>query len=100
MVHKVPSPRDSTNRAMIASISGSGDPARISFKMLSTASLEKSANSSNSSIVPRVNGGDCIVASIRFSLLSVTPHQENVPLARRVKYLHIVSDGTMTLVNV
>lgn len=46
MVHNVPSPRDSTNRAMIVSTSDSGDPARINFKMSSTDSLEKRPGSS------------------------------------------------------
>src|SRR5215467_3325035 len=46
MVHKAPSPWDSTNRAMVASTSDNSDPARISFRMLRTGSLEKKPNSS------------------------------------------------------
>src|ERR1700722_5753968 len=40
MVQYVPSPGDSTRRAIIASTSGSGAPAKISFKMFRTDSLE------------------------------------------------------------
>ena len=39
MVHNVPLPWDSTNRAMIVSTSDKGDPARINLRILSTDSF-------------------------------------------------------------
>src|SRR5258708_7814659 len=41
IVHKRSSPCASTNRAMIVSTSGRGDPEKINLRMLSTDSLEK-----------------------------------------------------------
>src|SRR6516165_1291435 len=56
---------DSTNRAMIVSVSDRGDPAKISFKMLSTDSLEMRPDSfCTGSTLGRICVGDCAAVSI------------------------------------
>jgi hypothetical protein len=45
MVHNVPLPWDSTSRAIIVNTSDNSEPARISFRMPRTDSLEKKSNS-------------------------------------------------------
>src|SRR5580693_577810 len=57
MVHKVPSPCDSTSRAMMASTSGKGAPARINCSISSTDSEESKLDVLRS-------GEDCITDSI------------------------------------
>jgi hypothetical protein len=45
MVHSVPLPSDSTNRAIVVSTSDNSDPARIDFRMFRTDALEKKPDS-------------------------------------------------------
>src|SRR5690348_10912883 len=65
MVHSVPLPWDSTNRAMIVSTSNSSDPARINFRMLRTVSLEKEPHAFCArSTFGRSCSGDCVAEFI------------------------------------
>src|SRR5579862_7049017 len=61
IVHKAPLPSDSTNCAMTVSTSGNGDPAMINLRMLSTDSMEESADPLCSvSTFGRTGAGDCL----------------------------------------
>src|SRR5256885_15931915 len=65
-VHNMPSACDSTNCAMIASTSDSGDPAKINFSRLSTDSLEKRPDSfCAASTLDRTCAGGCIALSMK-----------------------------------
>ena len=60
-MHKAPLPSDSTNCAMIVSTSGNGDPALINLRMLSTDSMEESADPFCwGSTFDRTGAGDCL----------------------------------------
>src|SRR5579862_9675461 len=68
IVQNVPCPCDSTNRAMILSTSGSGEPAKINFSRLRTVSIENSpALCSDGSSRDRIFAGNSIALSMEWS---------------------------------
>src|SRR6516164_3635371 len=72
MVHNVSSPSDSTSWAMIVSTSDSGEPARISLRMLRTDSLEMIPGSSlECSTLDRTAVGEGVAFSINCPFLGV-----------------------------
>src|ERR1700739_560735 len=97
MVHNVPSPRDSTSRAMIVSTSAKGAPARINRRMSSTDSEENKPGSFRTSLLLEIRrAGECIADSISSPLLTLLRKKENVLLSTG---LVVVSNWTRALVN-